>query len=636
MQKVDATARSKPAASDVPLLQRKCDCAESGKRCERCGGEEPTVQRKAANTTATAQQGASAPSVHNVLQSSGQPLDRGTRAFMESRFDHDFSHVRVHADAAAAESARAVHAQAYASGNHVVFGPGQFRPSTPAGRRLLAHELAHTIQQQSGIGASELTAERDADAAAASIESGTRAKVTSRAAPGIARQVVPPGQDTERDKVLATAARTKSPLRNRAWEVVWTMLKRYFPEYVAHVSAVRYEENAPSARADIKDSVRDGKKVQSAVVIVGKKFVESTNDDDMRARITELGTSLGGLVADPDPQAASGSTGLWATIHKVVPKKGARIAGASYDANLPDPPGLLTEFGSGSVAVGAMSAAWSGPKLYFGKAFLALPSADQEQRVRAEFEKIDRWAVANARLTKVDLDDEDITLRIRGLPVADLIKLRDKVVDPKVKEYVATLVGTSTPLEEGLAAGAGGLPTLTIGNVTVVVSPDLSGATLAGPNAADTGQTSSDVGVTWGGFSHDGTRVTRFDPPPARITITIQTRYRTGASASDSSGYGRGTTAADQKAEGKNLRVHEGSHGLDFIRFIKSTPFPTFTGRVGMTIAAFTTARDTFRAQRTAWFNRMTRASELGTDCVGITIQDYYTRRHQVPPVRCP
>src|SRR5262249_34461499 len=71
----------------------------------------------------------------------GTPLGDDTRAFFEPRFGHDFAHVRVHADARAAESARAVNAHAYTVGNHVVLGAGQ------TDTRLLAHELAHVVQQ---------------------------------------------------------------------------------------------------------------------------------------------------------------------------------------------------------------------------------------------------------------------------------------------------------------------------------------------------------------------------------------------------------------------------------------------------------------------------------------------------------
>jgi len=82
-----------------------------------------------------------------VLRSAGTPLDAATRAFMEPHFGHDFSHVRVHADGAAARSASAIGAAAYTAGSHVAFGAAHYAPATEAGRKLIAHELAHVVQQ---------------------------------------------------------------------------------------------------------------------------------------------------------------------------------------------------------------------------------------------------------------------------------------------------------------------------------------------------------------------------------------------------------------------------------------------------------------------------------------------------------
>ncbi len=86
--------------------------------------------------------------VRSVMASPGRPLDRATRNFMEQRFSHDFSRVRVHDDGAATESARTMAARAYTVGQHIAFAPGRYAPHSHAGRRLLAHELTHTIQQR--------------------------------------------------------------------------------------------------------------------------------------------------------------------------------------------------------------------------------------------------------------------------------------------------------------------------------------------------------------------------------------------------------------------------------------------------------------------------------------------------------
>jgi hypothetical protein len=81
------------------------------------------------------------------LPASGRPLDPATRAFFEPRFGYDFGRVRVHADANAAESAESLGALAYTAGPNIAFGAGQYRPGTGSGQRLLAHELAHVVQQ---------------------------------------------------------------------------------------------------------------------------------------------------------------------------------------------------------------------------------------------------------------------------------------------------------------------------------------------------------------------------------------------------------------------------------------------------------------------------------------------------------
>jgi hypothetical protein len=84
---------------------------------------------------------------------SGHPMDPSTRHFMETRFGVDFSQVRLHTDSATAESAKALHARAFTVGNDIGFAHGQYSPGSQAARSLLAHELAHVVQQGSAPGA---------------------------------------------------------------------------------------------------------------------------------------------------------------------------------------------------------------------------------------------------------------------------------------------------------------------------------------------------------------------------------------------------------------------------------------------------------------------------------------------------
>ncbi len=109
------------------------------------------LQRMAGNGAVTELlQGGAAPA------DAGRPLDAATRVEMEQRFSHDFSQVRVHTDTPAASAAAGVNAKAYTIGSDLVFGEGHYAPETHAGQRLLAHELAHVVQQSRGGAAPSL------------------------------------------------------------------------------------------------------------------------------------------------------------------------------------------------------------------------------------------------------------------------------------------------------------------------------------------------------------------------------------------------------------------------------------------------------------------------------------------------
>jgi Domain of unknown function (DUF4157) len=140
----DPTAGPAPDAGQT--LHRKCACGGSADSSGECKERrEKKLQRKAAAQS-------SAPValsiVHETLRSPGQPLDAATRAFMEPRFGTNFGQVRIHTDATAAESARAVNAKAFTVRHRLVFGADQYAPGTSSGRKLLAHELAHVVQQR--------------------------------------------------------------------------------------------------------------------------------------------------------------------------------------------------------------------------------------------------------------------------------------------------------------------------------------------------------------------------------------------------------------------------------------------------------------------------------------------------------
>jgi hypothetical protein len=181
--------------SSVPVIQR-CGCRGYDGTCDHT--EEPGLQRAPARAAASATNALAPPSARRPLRASGQPLESATRAALEPHFDRDLSAVRVHTDSDAAVGAHAVDARAYTVGNHIVFGAGQYAPWSETGQRLIAHELAHTIQQRDVQGAetAELPVsrpgdplEREAEATAAGVVSCSAAELpASRGEPALMRQ----------------------------------------------------------------------------------------------------------------------------------------------------------------------------------------------------------------------------------------------------------------------------------------------------------------------------------------------------------------------------------------------------------------------------------------------------------------
>jgi len=184
-------------ASSVPTLQRKCACDSTSDKCESCSND---AELHRAATTSHGNEGVP-PIVHDVIGTSGTPLDPATRSYFEPRFGHDLSAVRIHTDAAAGRSAQSVNALAYTVGQHVVFGADQYAHGTGEGRRVLAHELAHTIQQSSSPQAGSLAslrvsqpsddAEREASTIADRVLSGEAAAPVEQASVDILHRVPP-------------------------------------------------------------------------------------------------------------------------------------------------------------------------------------------------------------------------------------------------------------------------------------------------------------------------------------------------------------------------------------------------------------------------------------------------------------
>jgi hypothetical protein len=235
-------------------------------------GAPPSRQRPPHGLPPQQLDGIDAPSPFPLLNSGPEP-DPEARAEMEPRFRHSFADVRVHADGEAAESARAVGAHAYAVGRDVVFGAGRYAPASAEGKRLIAHELAHVVQQRGAwpalqprleIGAADDPAEREADHWAGRVAAGADARVALRAAPAVQRyghdeksctdadlkELVWPGDQMAREwlgEAITTLAASPLPAK------VPGLLKCYFMEAAPRLDVIRTNLATLKARFDASD-----------------------------------------------------------------------------------------------------------------------------------------------------------------------------------------------------------------------------------------------------------------------------------------------------------------------------------------------------------------------------------------------
>ncbi len=146
-QEADRVADSVMRMPDTAVQRTTCSCGKSAGpdgMCLDCKRRQQLRRKSVVHEP----QYTVPPEVEQELARAGRPLDPAIRAFMESRLGHDLGDVRVHTDSQAAASAEAVQARAYTVGHNIVFGPGRYAPLTSPGKRLLAHEITHVLQNQ--------------------------------------------------------------------------------------------------------------------------------------------------------------------------------------------------------------------------------------------------------------------------------------------------------------------------------------------------------------------------------------------------------------------------------------------------------------------------------------------------------
>ena len=425
-------------------------------------------------------------SVDEALASPGRPLEPTLCQDMEKRFGYDFSHVRVHSNLAATQSARDVSADAYTVGYHIAFDSDRFAPATHAGRRLIAHELTHVLQQSTGPAKAT--------------------QIQRKPAP----QPAPPTLE-ESDKSWIKA------FGLRKW---------------------------------LKGIISDWRDTQARYAAVTAATFHPTE------------ALLMGILTASQSRLDLGE--------------------AQIMTELNGDPALLKEFRDAH--------------------------NDMISVVVSQF----------ASLTGQFPEDK-------------LTEYKDKVGDVQVKAYIENLLKLpriSTPLRpKEVTVEPTGSATLVINAVDVVVKPDTTTTSFSGR-----AQTDFEFD-TWNfNFRTQGGKVTSFTGP-GKPKVTIQTTYGSGVTATSASGYGKGTAAEDIKAGKTTLQFHEGRHGSDFLEFLRTNPFPTFTGTIGMSVKDFQAAMETYKNARTSYKSRMDDFSKQRTDCVGTTIDQFNRSQSKVTKI---
>ncbi|RCJ29427.1 hypothetical protein A6770_22105 [Nostoc minutum NIES-26] len=276
-------------------LQRQCAaCGQhsiAGSECQECKKKQ-ILQRRASHQGEISDE--VPPIVHEVLTSPGQPLEASTRTFMESRFGHDFSRVRVHTDAKAAESALAVNALAYTVEQNVVFGKGQYAPVTTPGKKLLAHELTHVVQQSSlnATGGSAIPAEAEAERVSQQIsKTGASSVKLSVPAGKLLRQPSPTNKnaiDKDAQAIIAIAQDQNRTLKERGITVVKEIIAKYYPSDASKVDSIVYEESETGLNTTSKGTGQNTK----GIIKVGRYFVENTTKTGFARRVAQVGHEI--------------------------------------------------------------------------------------------------------------------------------------------------------------------------------------------------------------------------------------------------------------------------------------------------------------------------------------------------------
>lgn len=586
-----------PATLSTRVVNRKCaKCKEEEKIQKKSQGNE--------NIVPEAQSG-----ITDVLNSTGQPLPTKARSFFESRFGRDFSNVKIHTNSLAARSADSINALAYTSGNNIAFNQNQFSPDTETGIKLLAHELTHVVQQ----GHATVSQNSITNASSSFVQrTPTSGSTTS---PG----TMPPMTTGNATVTPATEADVRQTV-NEATEML-----------------VRSVEFYQLARVDDATTERVLTSWIRMASIYPDLIASRLNND--AALLQSFHTAFNNAVRTLFTRRAA-QPGATTTVINLYLSNLYRLPGWSW----PDVASFnLTNETQRRAFITTYTTSLNDSSLFQG--FSAITSAQLEsvltylftlttdtQNMLAGNLSNDAALAAGLQTAYGAAINSLLSRAVNAMPgqtVTGLYMRYRYQNSGKIHEWADQQIsGMTAAAPQGQSADPlTGEINFAFNNYSITMRGDGSQTESGATTHAEFAQ----VNIPYQ-FNTSTNRITSFTPPAAP-SVTIWTDYGPGVNSRSSSGYGRGTTAEDVRLGNTSLGYHERTHSRDFLRFMANTPPPTFTGTVGMTVTQFRAAVTAYRRA----LARISRDSELATDCVGTpNIVQYHRTHGTTTTVTCP
>lgn len=547
-------------------------------KCEQCE-EEEKMQMKSSTNGGTPYAPSDITRQLDATRGSGESLPQDLKHEMSQKMGADFSSINIHTGTGAARLNRKLGARAFTYGQDIYFDSGAFNPESSAGKRLLAHELTHTVQQ------------------------------------GSSPKIIQKDDNEEQDQVREA---TESERR----------------EYVRE--AIRYFENAGEFFQ--RASIRNDKMLVSILrgwheAVLHNENIINTYLNEDATLLQELRqaytTGLRNLMTRASAQLNEPTVRLYLQNMHLIPEW-AWPGTADFN---------LATGQEKRDFIQATTNAFNDATTFSGfTTFTDATLRDVLTRLRdllhSQLEII-KGDLGNDQSLRDNLHNAYQAALDRVLSAAapqmgqSVTQLYIQYMDLIPEGMENYEPGISTPVPSGVTPDASGNVVFTINGIEITILPDSAQA----GSGAETSFSFSHGNIN--GTTRNGVITSFTGPDPS--TVTIQTKYNPTMSPGSPSGYGRGTTATDEARGNTSLGFHESRHGLDFIRYIRDHQPPTFDGAVGDSVADFQAKINDWQQAWQDYSDDMDETSLQNTDCVGTTIDQYNAAQN--PPVvthHCP